>query len=53
LASVAALISVMSGTATAFLANRLPAHRDALETGAGILLICGLALLGSVLPAML
>jgi hypothetical protein len=53
LASVVALIGVMSGTATAFLADRLPAHRDTIETGAGILLIGGLALLGTVLPAML
>ena len=48
-----AFMSVMSGTTAAFLADRFPDHRDALETGAGVLLIGGLALLGSALPAIL
>jgi hypothetical protein len=47
------LIGIASGTAAAFFAGRFPAYAEALQTGAGVLLIGGLALLGSALPAVL
>lgn len=50
LASMVSLISVVFGAMIAYVADRFPAHTEALETGAGILLIGGLALLGSALP---
>ncbi len=47
------VISVVLGASVAYAAQRLPAHVEALETSAGVLLIGGLALLGSGLPAIL
>jgi hypothetical protein len=47
------LLSVIGGAAVAYYADRFPAHVEALETSAGALLIGGLALLGSALPAIL
>lgn len=47
------LLSVIAGAASAYFAERFPVHVEALETGAGVLLIGGLALLGSALPAVL
>jgi len=47
------LISLVLGAALARLAGRFPTHLAKLELGAGVLLICGLALLGSSLPTML
>ncbi len=47
------LISVLAGGATACCAERFPAYTEALETVAGVLLIGGLALLGSGLPLAL
>ena len=47
------LISVVTGAAIAYVAERFPAHAETLETSAGGLLIGGLALLGSALPAIL
>ena len=47
------LISVVLGAAIAYIADRFPAHVETLETGAGVLLVGGLALLGSGLPAIL
>jgi|GEM_PF-1840208 len=44
------LLSVMTGAAVAYFAERFPAHLEALETGAGALLIGGLALASSGLP---
>ena len=44
------LVSVMLGASIAYAADRYPAHVEALETGAGVLLIAGFALLGSALP---
>lgn len=44
------LFSVLLGGITACYADRFPAHVEALETGAGMLLIGGLALIGSALP---
>jgi hypothetical protein len=46
---VASLVSVMLGAGIAYAADRFPAHVEALETGAGVLLIGGFALLGSAL----
>jgi hypothetical protein len=50
---VLSLLSVIAGTAVAYYADRFPAHVEALETSAGALLIGGLALLGSALPAII
>jgi hypothetical protein len=47
------VISVVLGAGVAYFADRYPAHVEALETGAGVLLIGGLALLGSGLPVVL
>jgi len=47
------VISVVLGASVAYFADRYPAHVEALETGAGVLLIGGIALLGSGLPAVL
>ncbi len=46
------LISVVFGATIAYVADRFPTHNEALETGAGILLIGGLVLLGSALPVI-
>jgi hypothetical protein len=46
-------ISVVLGTAAAVVAERFPAHIEAIETGAGVLLIGGIALAGSFLPVVL
>lgn len=43
------VISVVLGAAVANLAERFPARTELLETGAGVLLIGGLMLLGSAL----
>ena len=50
MAGIVSLLSVVLGATIAFVADRFPAHDEALETGAGILLIGGLAFLGSALP---
>jgi hypothetical protein len=47
------LLSLVLGAVLAWLAGRFPTHVDKLELGAGVLLICGLALLGSTLPTIL
>ena len=47
------LLSVMSGTAIAYLAKRFPAHVELLETGAGALLLGGLAFASCGLPVIL
>ena len=44
------LLSVMVGARVAYPAKRFPAHIRALETGAGALLLGGLALASSGLP---
>jgi hypothetical protein len=43
-------ISVVLGGTVACLAERFPAHTQAIETAAGVMLLGGLALLGSGLP---
>jgi hypothetical protein len=47
------LLSVATGAVITYLSARFPAHVEALETGAGVLLIGGLALTGCALPAMI
>jgi hypothetical protein len=51
--SAVSLMSVVLGATVACLADRYPAHIETLETGAGVLLIGGFALLGSALPVLL
>jgi hypothetical protein len=50
---ILSLLSVMSGTAIAYLAKRFPTHIELLETGAGALLLGGLALASCGLPVIL
>jgi hypothetical protein len=50
---ILSLTSIVLGAAFASMAERFPAHIEVLETSAGALLIGGLALLGSALPAIL
>ena len=47
------LLSVLVGAATAYLSGRFPARVDALQTGAGLLLIGGFAIMGCALPVLL
>lgn len=47
------LIGILLGAATACFAERFPTHCEAIQTSAGVLLIGGLALLGSALPIAL
>lgn len=47
------LLSVLTGAAVAYLAKRFPGHIEALETGAGALLIGGLALASCGLPVII
>jgi hypothetical protein len=47
------LLSVIAGAAVTYYADRFPAYVEALETSAGALLIGGLVLIGSGLPAIL
>ncbi len=46
-------ISVVLGATAAVMAERFPAHVEAIETAAGVLLIGGIALAGSFLPTAL
>ena len=48
----ASLICIALGTAGAIVAQRFPAYTVAIETGAGVLLIGGIALAGSILPTL-
>ena len=47
------LLGVAAGAVVAYLSGRFPAHIEALETSAGVLLIGGFALTGCALPAMI
>jgi hypothetical protein len=47
------LLGVTVGAAVAYLSGRFPAHAEALETGAGAMLIAGFALASYVLPAII
>ena len=44
------LLSVVLGASLAYAADRIPARVELMEGSAGVLLIAGLALLGSALP---
>ncbi len=48
----ASFISVVLGAAAAVTAERFPAYVEAIETGAGVLLIGGIALAGLLLPVV-
>ena len=50
--AVLGLVSVVAGGAVAYFAERFPAQVEALETGAGVLLLGGFALWGSALPIL-
>jgi hypothetical protein len=47
------LLSVVSGTTVAYVARRFPSHVELLETGAGALLLGGLALASCALPVVI
>ena len=47
------LLSVMTGAAVAYFAKHFPAHIEALQTGAGALLLGGLALASYGLPVII
>jgi hypothetical protein len=51
--AIASFLSVTAGTACASMAARFPGYVEALETGAGALLIGGFALAGCALPVIL
>ena len=53
MAAMVGLLSVMVGAAVACAAERFPAHVEAIETGAGFLLLSGLSLTGFALPPIL
>ncbi len=48
--AIAALTSLLVGTALACAADRMPAHVEIFERSGGALLLAGLALIGSGLP---
>jgi hypothetical protein len=50
---VVSFISVVLGAAAAGMAHRFPAHIEAIETGAGVLFVGGIALAGALLPVVL
>lgn len=50
---VLSMTSVAFGAAVAYLAERFPARSETLELVGGILLIAGLAFVGTALPVML
>ena len=47
------LVSVIAGAVVAYFADRFPIRAETIETGAGILLIGGFALVGCMLPMMI
>ncbi len=53
LIGILGLLTVTSGTAIAYLAKRFPARIELLETGAGALLLGGLALASCGLPVII
>jgi hypothetical protein len=50
---IVSLINGMFGAVAAYVAERLSARAEAIETGAGFLLIAGFMLIGSALPVVL
>ena len=51
--AVVGILSVLSGAVLACTSRRFPAHVRAIEIGAGVLLMCGLALASCALPVIL
>lgn len=51
--AICSLLSLVLGGTTAVVAERYPAHVEALETAAGVLLIGGLGLIGAGLPVFI
>jgi cytochrome c biogenesis protein CcdA len=51
--AVVGILIVLSGTVLACTSRRFPRHVRAIEIGAGLLLICGLALASCALPVVL
>jgi hypothetical protein len=51
--AVVGILSVLSSIVLACTSSRFPAHVRAIEIGAGLLLMCGLALASCALPVML
>ena len=51
--AAAGSFSVIAGAVVACLSERFPAHCEALQTGAGVLLVAGFALAGCALPAIM
>jgi len=51
--AIASFFSITAGAASAWVAARFPNYVEALETGAGALLIGGFALAGCALPHIL
>jgi hypothetical protein len=47
------ILGILSGAALACSSRRFPGHVRAVEIGAGLLLICGLALASCALPMIL
>jgi ABC-type Fe3+ transport system permease subunit len=52
MAGAVGLLSVVVGAVVAYASERFPTHVESLETGAGFLLLSGLALSGYALPAV-
>jgi hypothetical protein len=51
--AVIGILGVLGGAVLACTSRRFPAHVRAIEVGAGVLLICGLALASCALPMIL
>jgi hypothetical protein len=49
----AGVFGVIAGMGSSFFARWLPAHAEAVQTAAGILLLGGFALVGAAMPVML
>jgi hypothetical protein len=53
MAAVVGILSILGGAVLACTSRRFPAHVRTIEIGAGVLLICGLALASCALPMIL
>jgi hypothetical protein len=51
--AVVGILGVVSGAVLACTSSRFPAHVRVIEIGAGLLLMCGLALASCALPVIL
>jgi len=50
---IAGLLGVIAGGVIAYFAERFPAHIEALETAAGVMIIGGFAVAACALPALI